>query len=214
MKNFVFLKIMDVFLCKEFDYLLLDLSSIDFIYDYVEEEVNKIKLPKNIINGYIIKICQILGEVSSPDIYNKIIETTNSLLNKTIDDELNLIFPEVFPILQKIWLNNENNIIKNYNNGNKLMLIKGNLIKLIELFVKKFGFFVTFEDYKNNENKTIINKDFYENYFNFIYQMIGYSINVKSPSNEYLCKNALDFIIFIQDDFVENSPLSIISDIP
>ena len=76
----------------------------------------------NIINGYIIKICQILGEVSSPDIYNKIIETTNSLLNKTIDDELNLIFPEVFPILQKIWLNNENNIIKNYNNGNKLML--------------------------------------------------------------------------------------------
>ena len=213
MKNFVFLKIMDVFLCKEFDYLLLDLSSIDFIYDYVEEEVNKINLPKNIINGYIIKICQILGEVSSPDIYNKIIETTNSLLNKTIDDELNLIFPEVFPILQKIWLNNENNIIKNYNNGNKLMLIKGNLIKLIELFVKKFGFFVTFDDYKNNENKNIINKDFYENYFNFIYQMIGYSINVKSPSNEYLCKNALDFIIFIQDDFVENSPLSIISDI-
>ena len=207
-KNFVFLKIMNVFLCKEFNYLLLNLSSIDFIYDYVEEEVNKIELPKNFINDYIIKICQILGEVSSPDIYNKIIETTNCLLNKTVDDEINLIFPEVFPILKKIWLNNDFQINNNYNNSNKLMLIKGNLIKLIELFVKKFGFFITYEDDKN-----IVNKDFYENYFNFIYQMIGYSINVKSQLNDYLCKSALNLIIFIQDDFFENSSLSIISNI-
>ena len=207
-KNFVFLKIMNVFLCKEFNYLLLNLSSIDFIYDYVEEEVNKIEIPKNFINDYIIKICQILGEVSSPDIYNKIIVTTNCLLNKTVDDEINLIFPEVFPILKKIWLNNDFQINNNYNNSNKLMLIKGNLIKLIELFVKKFGFFITYEDDKN-----IVNKDFYENYFNFIYQMIGYSINVKSQLNDYLCKSALNLIIFIQDDFFENSSLSIISNI-
>jgi hypothetical protein len=33
----IFLRIMNVFLCKDYDYLLLDLSSIDFIYDYIEE---------------------------------------------------------------------------------------------------------------------------------------------------------------------------------
>ena len=208
MKYIIFLKIMNVFLCKDFDYLLLDLSTIDYIYDYVEEEVNEINVPKNILNDYLIKICKILGKVSSPDIHNKIIETTNSLVKKTVDDELSLIFPEIFPILQKIWENNTNEIIQNYNNGNKLMLIRNNLIKLIELFVKKVGFFISFENNGNNSNT-----NFYENYFTFIYQMIGYSINIKSINSDYLCKTALNLIIFIQDDFIENSSLTMISDI-
>ena len=43
--------------------------------------------------------------------------------------------------------------------------------------------------------------------------MIGYSINIKSINSDYLCKTALNLIIFIQDDFIENSSLTMISDI-
>ena len=214
-KYLIFLKIMDLFLCKSFDYLLLDLGSIDYIYDYVEEEMNNIEIPKNMVNNYIIKICQILGQVSSPDIHNKILETTNNLVKKTFDDEINLIFPEVLPILQKIWENNSNEINNNYNNSNKLLLIRSNLIKLIELFIKKVGFFISYNEKDNNanDNTNVIKQNFYETYFNFIYQMIGYSINVKIPYCDYLCKSALNLIIFIQDDFVDNSSLSLISNI-
>ena len=204
-KYTVFLKIMNVFLCKDFDCLLLNLSSIDFIYDYVEEETNNIELPKNFLNSYIIKICQMLENISSPDIHNKIIETTNSLLQKAAEDQLNLNFPAIFPILQKIWQNNyENNKFNNtINSSNKISLLRSNLLKLIRLFVKKIGLFSIFDN----------NKNFYENYFNFIYQIIGYSISINSSQSEFLCKDAFYLILFIQDDFVDNTPLSMISDI-
>ena len=207
-KYTVFLKIMNVFLCKDFDCLLLNLSSIDFIYDYVEEETNNIELPKNFLNSYIIKICQMLENISSPDIHNKIIETTNSLLQKAAEDELNLNFPAIFPILQKIWQNNyENNKYNNtINSSNKISFLRSNLLKLIRLFVKKIGLFSIFDNTNNNKN-------FYENYFNFIYQIIGYSISINSSQSEFLCKDAFYLILFIQDDFVENTPLSMISDI-
>ena len=215
-KYMIFLKILDLFIYKNINNLLLNLSCIDYIYDYVDEEVNNIQLPKNIINNYIIKICQILDEVSSPDIHNKILETTNNLLKKTVEDELSLIFPEIFPTLQKIWENNSNSINNNYNNGNKLILIRSNLIKLIELFVKKIGFFISYEDdntNQNNINNNITNQNFYPNYFNFIYQMLGYSIDVKVPYCDYLCKSAFNLIIYIQDDFFNNSSLSLLSSI-
>ena len=204
-KYTVFLKIMNVFLCKDFDCLLLNLSSIDFIYDYVEEETNNIELPKNFLNSYIIKICQMLENISSPDIHNKIIETTNSLLQKAAEDQLNLNFPAIFPILQKIWQNNyENNKYNNtINSSNKISFLRSNLLKLIRLFVKKIGLFSIFDN----------NKNFYENYFNFIYQIIGYSISINSSQSEFLCKDAFYLILFIQDDFVDNTPLSMISDI-
>ena len=216
-KYIIFIKIMNLFICKNFNNFLINLSCIDYIFDYVEEEEHNIELPKNIINNYVIKICQILEEVSSPDIHNKILETTNNLLKKTIDDELSLIFPEIFPTLKNIWENNSNNINinNNYNNGNKLILIRSNLIKLIEFFVKKAGFFISYDNNNNdnNINNNIINPNFYENYFNFIYQMLGYSIDVKIPYCDYLCKSALNLIIFIQDDFFNNSSLSLLSNI-
>ena len=203
-KYTVFLKIMNVFLCKDFDCLLLNLSSIDFIYDYVEEETNSIQIPRNLLNEYIIKICNMLEIISSPDIHNKILETTNSLLQRAAEDQLNLNFPAIFPILQKIWQNNyELNKYNVINRPNKISLLRGNLLRLIGLFVKKIGLFSTFED----------NKNFYENYFNFIYQIIGYSISINSSQSEFLCKDAFYLILFIQDDFVENTSLSIISDI-
>ena len=210
-KYAIFLRIMNVFLNKNCDNILLDLSSIDFIYDYVEEETNDIELPKNILNEYILKICNILENVSSPDIHNKIIETTNGLLKKVVDDQLNLNFPNIFPVLQRIWQSNyEQN--KNYKKEikviNKISLIRSNLIKLISIFVKKIGLFVTFD---NNENNNI--KFFYSNYFNFIYQIVGYSLSINSPECEFLCKDAFNLIIFIQDDFFDNTSLSIISDI-
>ena len=201
----IFLRIMNIFLCKDFDYLLLDLSSIDFIYDYIEEEMNDIELPKNILNEYIIKICKMLEVISSPDIYNKIIQTTNSLLRKVVDDQLNLNFPEIFPVLQKIWQNKyENNVSTS---KTKISLIRSNLLKLIGLFVKKVGFFISYE------STEVKDKNFYENYFNFIYQIIGYSLSINSAQSEFLCKEAFNLILFIQDDFFENTGLSIISNI-
>ena len=198
----IFLRIMNVFLCKDYDYLLLDLSSIDFIYDYTEEETHDIELPKNILNEYIIKICKMLENISSPDIHNKIIQTTNSLLRKVCDDQLNLNFPEIFPILQRIWQNKYNN---NKITTTKISLIRSNLIRLIGLFVKKVGLFISDE---NNSNNT-----FYENYFNFIYQIIGYSLSINSSESEFLCKDAFNLILFIQDDFFDNTSLSIINNL-
>ena len=201
----IFLRIMNIFLCKDFDYLLLDLSIIDFIYDYIEEEMHNIELPKNILNEYIIKICKMLENISSPDINNKIIQATNSLLKKVVDDQLNLNFPEIFPILQKIWENKyENNRAAS---TTKISLIRSNLMKLIGLFVKKVGLFISYE---NSEDK---NKNFYENYFNFIYQIIGYSLSINTSEGEFLCKDAFNLILFIQDDFFNNTSLSIINNI-
>ena len=216
-KYTIFLRIMNVFLSTNFEYLLLDLSSIDFIYDYVEEETHDIELPKNLLNIYIIKVCKILENITSPDIHNKIIETTNSLLRKVVSDQLNLNFPEILPILEKIWQNNYEE--SKYNNKEvkattKISLIRSNLIKLIGLFVKKIGLFVSLnneENYMNNNNS--INKNFYEKYFNFIYQIVGYSLSINSSECEFLCKDAFNLIIFIQDDFVDNTSLSIISNI-
>lgn len=43
--------------------------------------------------------------------------------------------------------------------------------------------------------------------------MLGYSIDVKIPYCDYLCKSALNLIIFIQDDFFNNSSLALYSNI-
>ena len=212
-KYTIFMKIFNVFLCKDFDCFLLNLSSIDFIYEYVEGEKDSIELPKNVLNNYIIKICQMLDQISSPDIHNKIIETTNSLLLKVNVDQLNLNFPSIFPILQRIWQNNYLQNISNNNRNNKVIkisnkisIIRSNLLKLIGLFVKKVGLFISFDN--NDNNNTNKNNNFYENYFNFIYQIIGYSLSINTPDCEFLCKEAFNLIIFIQDDFVVNTSLS------
>jgi len=217
-KYSVFMKVMNVFLCPNFDCFLLNLSSIDFIYDYVDEEIDNIELPKNLINNYLIKICYMLEKISSPDIHNKIIQTTNYLLKKASDDQLNLNFPVIFPILQKIWENNSIELNKNKNKiiktSNKLSLLRSNLLKLIGLFVKKVGIFISFD---NNDNNIIsnnnINQNFCDNYFNFIFQIIGYSLSVSAQECEFLCKDAFNLVIFIQDNFIYNTPLSMISDI-
>ena len=176
----------------------------------MEEETNNIELPKNLLNDYIIKVCQMLEIISSPDIHNKIIETTNSLLKKVKDEQLSLNFPAIFPILQKIWLNNyelNKNYLQDKKIRNKISLIRSNLLKLIGLFVKKIGLFIS---YDNNNNQ---NQNFIGNYFNFIYQIIGYALSINLQECEFLCKDAFNLIIFIQDDFFDNTSLSIISNI-
>ena len=71
--------------------------------------------------------------------------------------------------------------------------------------MKKVGLFISDE---NNSNNT-----FYENYFNFIYQIIGYSLSMNSSESEFLCKDAFNLILFIQDDFFDNTSLSIINNL-
>ena len=88
---------------------------------------------------------------------------------------------------------------------NKISLIRSNLIKLITIFVKKIGLFITFDNNENNNTNTNI---FYSNYFNFIYQIVGYSLSINSPECEFICKDAFNLIIFIQDDFFDNTSLS------
>ena len=203
-KSQVFLKVMNVFICKDFDNTLLNLSCIDYIYDYLKKLKYDINIPKDFINIYISKICRMLENISSPDIHNKIIQTTNILLEKSEGNNLSINYSEIFPVFQNLWQNNSNESNKRYNNGNQLILMKSNLLKLIGIIIKKFGIFSL------SENKT---QNVYENFFNFIYQIIGYSINVKSPQAEFLCKDCLNIIIFIQDNFFKESPLAQISNI-
>ena len=211
-KYIIFLKIINLFLCKDFDNLLLNISCIDYLYDYLgEKKDTNINIPKDIINLYISKICKILAKVNSPDIHNKIIQTTNILLNKLEDNNSTINFPEIFPVLQNLWNSNSNVISKKQNDANKLILMKSNLLKLIGIFVKKFGFFISMENMNTNNQNNINQQNFYDNYFNFIYQIIGFSINIKSPVSEFLCKDCFNLIIFIQDDFCKVSPLSTIT---
>jgi hypothetical protein len=74
--------------------------------------------------------------------------------------------------------------------------------------------FISF-DYNDNNiiNNNNINQNFCNNYFNFIYQIVGYSLSVSAQECEFLCKDAFNLIIFIQDNFIYNTPLSMVSDI-
>ena len=202
--------------------IILSFVSIDFFFNYFDELNNVEEIPKDFLLNYIQKICEILQVTSNPEIHSKVIKVTNHILEKYNDTEINLSFPIIFPKLTQLWYNNwseynqtldnlQNITIttlhskytnKNYNKENKvyneIAIVRQNLIKLISLFVKKIGIFVNF-----NNNNNINNE-----YFNFIYNLIGYSINIKSSESSFLINEGFNLIFIIIDEFFDSSSLS------
>ena len=208
-KKNIFNKVSEVFLCEKFDNLLLNLACIDFLSEYCEEESDVINyFPKNFLNLYFIKIGKMLNDILSPDIHSQIVDATKNILEKIQNEELTNNFYLIFQTLKFIWDNNSKELIStnNTSNENKKYFIRGNLLKIISSFVIKNGLFISFDNINFQNNLNV-------NYFDFIYEIIGYSLDINSSKCDYVCKDAFNLIILIQDDFMENSPLSMQSNI-
>jgi hypothetical protein len=162
--------------------LLLKISIIDFLYAYFDEIIG-IDCPQDFLKNYIFQICNLIKVINSPDVHNKIIKTTASILEKFNDIESENIFPQIFPVLDELGKNIFSNTIDNRTN---ISVIRQNFVKLVSIFVKKMGIFVD-----NN----------YMEYFNFVYSLITYCISVKSKDSNFVVQESIRLILLIQDEF-------------
>jgi hypothetical protein len=162
--------------------VLLKIAIIDFLYAYFDEILG-LECPDNFLKNYIFQICLMIKVISSPDVHHKIIKTTSSVLEKFNDVESEILFPQIFPVLREL----SNNIFMNtINNKTNISVIRQNFLKLISIFIKKMGIFVD-----NN----------FTEYFNFVYNLIAYSISIKSPDSNFVVQEAIRLILLIQDEF-------------
>jgi hypothetical protein len=228
----IFMKVYEIFQMinnnKNNTYLLLKLASVDFFYAYFDDIYTR-EFPDGFLQNYILHACELLKNVSSPDIHNKIIKTTLTILNKFKDEEIEFSFPHIFPIINILWENNwtdysnmaTQKVItkKTMKTINSISVVRQNLVKLIAIFVKKIGIFIKFNSPShshtliNETNNTNLNSMTMTmemnnigapvdiNYFNFIYNIIGYSISIKSDESNFLIQEALKLILLIQDEF-------------
>ena len=102
--------------------LLLEIACVDFYHSYFEDMFfSKLILPIGFIQILINKICHLLKEVSSPDIQNRLIRFTSEMLEKFSDEELYVVFPEIFPVIYTIWEGNSSVVFTskeiNYSNS-------------------------------------------------------------------------------------------------
>ena len=90
---------------------------------------------------------------------------------------------------------------------NKIYIARRNLIKLINIIIKKIGFYTY-----NNENKITSlnnNNNNFSTFHEFIYQIINYTLNQSSSEEkDYLYNEIYNLLIIIQDNFAENISLS------
>ena len=208
--------------------IILSFVSIDFFFNLFDEMNDISEIPNNFLLNYIQKICDILQVTSNPEIHSKLIQVSRTILEKYKDEDINSSFPIIFPKLKKLWYNNWNeynqtlenlqNITittlhskfnnKNYNKENivynEIGIVRQNLIKLISLFVERIGIFVKFNIKDNNINNE---------YFNFIYNLIGYSINIKSSDSTFLINDGFNLLFIIIDEFYDSSTLSTVQKI-
>lgn len=231
-KNEIFLKIYNLFIANNINsfHILLNFASVNFFAAFIDD-IMPVEFPNNFLQNYIYKICEMLKCTSSPDIHSRIITVTSNILTKFKDEDINHAFPMIFPILTYLWENNWNEYVMNVegqkeknlnptslhekystiNQKNKLCVeiatVRQNLIKLISIFVKRVGFFITFNTISNGveiKETSVVN----EQYFKFIYNIIGFSINVQSQDASFLLPEGFRLILIIQDEFVESSALS------
>jgi hypothetical protein len=186
----IFNKVFELFMMKGGeDWLIIKFASIDFLYSYFDD-LFATEYPENFIKNYTYQICELFKTASSPDIHNKIIKTTVNILDKFNETDVQYVYPQIFPILNKLWQTgwtfNSKGIITN-RQFTSITVIKQNLIKLISIFVKKVGIFI-------GDNFS---------YFEFIYNIIGYSISIKSEESNLLIQEALKLILLIQDQFYQ-----------
>jgi hypothetical protein len=183
--------------------------------------------PEYFIQNYLIKISSMINKISSPELHSKIIESTNNIISIMNKKELNLDFNIIIPFLENIWVNKYfntedkiKNEIDNYGLLNKKNLenkIKNNtyivrrdLVKLINIIIKKIGFYSYYKENKGNIN----NNNNFNIFHEFIYQIINYSLNQSSSEEkDYLYPEIYNLLILIQDNFFESISLSSINNI-
>lgn len=209
--------------------LLLDLAAIDLICEYLDnllldEQLCKKENEDNIfsndlIQKYFIKISQLLISVSSPDLQLNVIETTKKIVNYINVNNLIINFKLIIPCLRGVWLNsnidncyntkNEVNIIKLKNekeksafhkNKNKIYIIRNNLLKLLNILIKKLGLF-------SNKN---LSHDDYNELIAFIKEIIFYLISLKQGQTEeidFIYGEFFNLIILLQNDYAKTLQL-------
>ena len=229
-KNEIFSIIFNLFINVNINsyQIILSFVSIDFFFNFFEEMNDNSEIPNNFLLNYIQKICNILQVTSNPEIHSKIIQVSRTILMKYKEEDISSTFPIIFPKIKNLWYNNWNeynqtlenlqNITittlhskfnnKNYNKEkkvyNEIGIVRQNLIKLISLFVEKIGILVSFNNQNNNVD---------DEYFNFIYNVIGYSINIKSSDSTFLISDGFNLIFLIIDEFYDSSPLNTVQKI-
>lgn len=198
---------------------LLSLASIDFFYAFFDD-IMPVEFPINFFHNYIYKVCELLKNTSNPDIHSKTIKSTHAIINQCSDEDINSSFSLIFPILNYLWDNNWNEYLKQsqmkessvfHSHLQKAKIcheidkVRQNLIQLISIFVKRVGLFVNLEI--NKLSKTTQNNDSIvdKKYFQFIYHLIGFSINVKTNESSNLLSEGFRIILFIQDEYFESS---------
>ena len=232
-------QILKIFFSKNINETLIELACYDMFNEYIENDPmifsNKNKIEKNIFpefffQNYLIKISVMINKISSPELHSKILETTNNIINVMDKSELNLDFNIIIPLMELIWVNNksknENNftdIKKNINDygllnkknkeikiKNKIYIVRRNLIKLINIIIKKIGFYT----YNNEQQINSFNNNNFQIFHEFIYQIINYTLNQSSTEEkDYLLSEIYNLIILIQDDFAQSISLSKYKDI-
>ena len=237
-KNFkkkVIEKISQIFFSEKIKETLIELACFDMFNEYIDEPTMlNIKKTNNIfqisfVQNYIIKISVMINKISSPELHSIILETTNNIINIMDKSELNLDFNIIIPFLELIWINkynNENGInniksdindygllnIKNkeIKMKNKIFIVRRNLVKLINIIIKKIGFYTFNKDINMNS----LNNNNFAIFHEFIYQIINYSLNqTSSEEKDYLYPEIYNLIILIQDNFAESISLSTYKDI-
>ena len=234
-KNFkkkIIEKIIQIFFSNKIKETLIELACFDMFNEYIENEpmmINNKKeaniFPKFFFQNYIIKTSEMINKISSPELHSKIIETTNNIINIMDKDELNLDFNIIIPFLELIWVNkckSDNNIIEGKNGmgdygilnkknkeikiKNKIYIARRNLVKLINIIIKKIGFYTY-----NDENKisSLNNNNNFSTFYEFIYQIINYTLNQSSSEEkDFLYPEIYNLLIIIQDNFAESISLS------
>ena len=182
---------------------IINFAIIDFLFFYFNDSFLETDIPNNFLEDYIIKICDLLQKTINPDIHSKIIKTSSLILDKFKDEEIVKIFPSILPVLQLLWNNNwdiyQNKYKQNNVSYNSIGIARKNIIMLLSIFIKKCGIFIT------TDGVNIIN----ENYFNYIYNLIGISINIKSTENCLFINNCFNLLFLIFDEFFNTTGLSI-----
>lgn len=171
--------------------LLLKFAAIDFFFSYFEDIFTQ-NFPEGFLANFIREICYLFRHVNSPIIHNKLIKTSLNVLNVFKEEEISVAFNEIFPIIKDVWLSNYDNYTLNANKSNiikrnmiSISVLRKNLFQLISIFVKKIGIF-----FDNNFN-----------YFQFVYEIIGYSLTTKNAESEFIFTEGLRLILLIQDEF-------------
>ena len=235
-KNFkkkVIEKISQIFFSEKIKETLIELACFDMFNEYIENEPTifnnkkaKYIFPISFIQNYIIKISVMINKISSPELHSKILETTNNIINIMDKTELNLDFNIIIPFLELIWVNkynNETNIKNDINDygllnrknkeikiKNKIFIVRRNLVKLINIIIKKIGFYT----FNNENNLNSLNNNNFAIFHEFIYQIINYSLNqTSSEEKDYLYPEIYNLIILIQDNIAESISLSAYKDI-